>query len=149
MWNAIQESDLLTVLAGPELSAYRSAALAANQPDPVAAQVANVTNLVRGYIAGWLANTLGPEGTIPDKLLSTALDILVVKIPSRCGGVVPSPVRAEALDSAMALLKDVAAGRFKLEVPAPGTATTEQIATVAPTISSRDGRQLRRREWSS
>ena len=132
-WNALQESDVLTVLAGPELSAYRTAALAAGQPDPVAEQITNVTNMVRGYIAAWLANTLGPEGTIPDKLLQSAVDILAVKIPMRAAGKNPTESRERAQAEAMKILRDVSIGRFKIEVP--DSFTTEQIAVVAPTIA--------------
>jgi hypothetical protein len=132
-WNAIAESDVLTVLAGPELSAYRAAALNAGQPDPIAEQIINVTNMVRGYIAAWVANTLGPEGTIPDKLLNPALDILAVKIPMRAAGKDPTSSRERAQAEAMRILKDVSMGRFKVEVP--DTFTEEKIAVVAPTIS--------------
>jgi hypothetical protein len=138
-WIAIQDSDLLTVLAGPELSAYRAAALNAGQPDPVAETVTNVTNMVRGYIAAWSANVpLGAEGTLPDKLIASALDILAVKIPMRCAGKNPTESRERAQAEAMRILRDVAMGKFKIEVPA--SFSTEQIAVVSPTI----GRPSRR-----
>ena len=133
-WRAITEDDLKTVLAGPELAAYRAAALASGQADPVAEQVTSVTDLVRGYIAGWTANTLGPDGTIPLKLMQVALDILAVKIPSRCAGIDPTDVRSRAMATAMSILKDVSRGTFKLDVP--DTFSTETIAVVKPTIST-------------
>lgn len=113
-WITITEADILTVIAGPKLAAIREAALDLEQPDPVPPSIVQVTNLVRGYVA--THNTLGPAGTIPESLLSTALDILAVRIPMRVDED-PSEGRAQAHKDALAYLNLVASGKVDILEP--------------------------------
>jgi len=123
-------------MAGPELSAFKTAALASGQTNPVTDLIQQTVDFVRGYIAACPSNTLGVEGTVPDKLLGTVLDILVVEVEKRCAGklIDPQGLRAEAARNAMSVLRDVAAGRMRVEIPT--TATSEVLASFVPTISS-------------
>lgn len=134
-WQTISEADIKTQITAPELSAARTAAIDAGQADPLPEAITNAVNMVRGYISGWTANTLGPEGTIPDKLVLTAIDVAVYllckRIPKK---ILLTDQRQRAYDAAISLLKDVARGAFRLEVPA--TFTQEKIAIVRPSISS-------------
>ena len=132
-WIIPEESDVLTVLSDTELSAYREAAIAAGQTDPLAPTLAQVVDLVRGYVGANRLNTLGVAGSIPQKLLAPALDLLAVRLPQRVG-VPPKEVRKRAADQAVRLLEQVAAGTFVVEEPE--VASEETTFSPRPTISS-------------
>lgn len=137
-WRRITETDLLTRISGAELSAFRAAALAVGQADPIDDVLLQVTDLVRGYIAANRANTLGAAGTVPDKLISTAVDIAVMDVQKRAAGVVidPEGARADACKDALRRLEKVADGKFAIEEPEEES--TETIAgTPAPLFSGR------------
>lgn len=138
-WITITEDDVLTVLSGAELEGYRAAALADGQVDPVDPTIAQVTDLVRGYVAGNPANTLGATG-IPQKLLPPALDIIAYRIPNRVGQDA-GETRKALQDQAIRLLEQVAAGKFGIEEPE--TASTEDNAggiQVASSSTRKTGR---------
>lgn len=117
-WIVPTEADLVTKITGDELEAYRAAALAAGQVDPVAPSMTAAVNLVRGYVGGCQRNTLGPEGTIPDELLVPFLDILVAYIVARVPKQSLGRVRELARDDAVKLLSDdVAECKFAIEDP--------------------------------
>jgi hypothetical protein len=122
---------VLTALSETELATYRAAALASGQADPLAPTLAQVVDLVRGYVGAYRPNTLGPDGTIPQKLLAPAIDLVAVRLPQRVG-VPPKDVRKSAADQAVRLLERVAAGEFNIEEPA--TATEETTSAPRPTI---------------
>src|ERR1700692_304874 len=94
-WIIPAEADVLTALSESELSTYRAAATASGQADPLAPTLAQVADLVRGYVGAYKANTLGLPGTIPQKLLAPALDLVAVRLPQRVG-VSPKDVRQAA-----------------------------------------------------
>lgn len=131
-WITLTETDLLARLSAPELAAYRTAALKPGQADPVAPVIAGVVAEVRGYVAGHKPNALGPEGTIPDTLLDAAMALAVARLPARLG-VRLSEERRDARRDAIALLRDVAAGRFF--TPAPDDAGSEQPASQVELVS--------------
>lgn len=140
-WITITEADLLTVLSGPELAGYRAAAKADGQVDPVAPTIAQVVDLVRGYVGGNTSNTLGTAGTIPSKLLAPAIDLIAVRIPGRVGRA-PKSGRKSAADEAIKLLEQVARGAFDIEEPlTPGT---EQPSAPHPSFSGRKRRDARK-----
>src|SRR5271170_2630129 len=132
-WIIPTESDLLTVLSETELSTYRAAAIASGQADPVAPTLAQVVDMVRGYVGAYKPNTLGLPGTIPQKLLATALDLAAVRLPQRVG-VSPKDVRLMAANRAVRLLEQVAAGTFNIEEP--DSPTTETTEAPRPSISA-------------
>jgi hypothetical protein len=134
MWIIPAESDLLTVLSENELATYRAAATASGQTDPVAPTLAQVVDLVRGYVGAYRPNTLGLPGTIPQKLLATALDLAAVRLPQRVG-VTPKDVRQTAATQAIRLLEQVAAGTFNVEEP--DSPTLETTSAPRPTIAGR------------
>ncbi len=133
-WIIPVEADVLTVLSETELATYRAAALAGGQADPLAPTLAQVVDLVRGYVGAYKPNTLGLPGTIPQKLLAPALDLVAVRLPQRVG-VPPKDVRKAAADQAIRLLEQVAAGIFNIEEP--DSSTTETTAAPRPTIEAR------------
>src|SRR5271156_512205 len=106
-WITPAEPDVLTVLSETELATYRAAALASGQADPLPPTLAQVVDLVRGYVGADRPTTLGVSGTIPQKLLAPALDLVAVRLPQRVG-VPPKDVRKSAADQAIRLLEQVA-----------------------------------------
>jgi hypothetical protein len=143
MWITPTENDLLTTLSETELAAYRAAALAGGQADPVAPTLAQVVDLVRGYVGAYRPNTLGGDGTIPQKLLAPAIDLVAVRLPQRVG-VPPKEVRKAAADQAVRLLEQVAAGDFNIEEP--DEASTEITSASRPSIRARRPRFTPRAE---
>ena len=133
-WITITEDDLLTVMSGPELKAIRAAALKTDQPDPVEPTLLQVADQVRGSVGACENNRLGVTGTIPQKLLTTALDIAAYRIPSRVG-ITPKESRTNLYKDALALLKEVAACRFDIEEPVEQT--NESSGFVRPIINGR------------
>jgi hypothetical protein len=134
-WITPAESDVLTVLSETELATYRAAALASGQADPVAPTLAQVVDLVRGYVGAYKPNTLGLPGTIPQKLLAPALDLVAVRLPQRVG-VAPKDVRKSAADQAVRLLEQVASGVFNIEEP--DSPTAEATSAPRPSITAND-----------
>lgn len=136
-WRAITVADLTTRLSGSELEGFRAAALASGQSDPVQPVIDQITDLVRGYIAGCEDNTLGLEGTIPTKLLGPALDLIVPEISKRAAGMIldSKGLRADAAERAMSILRDVS--RCDLRIEAPEEETEEEIGALLPNIVGR------------
>lgn len=135
-WITPTENDLKTRLSGPELSAFRAAALDAGQDDPVDYVMDQAIDLVRGYVAACPRNVLGLAGTIPQKLLGALLDILVIDVMKRAGGLIVDAdgERKKAKDEALRLLERVADGKFAIEEPE--TEDTETHGAVTPSTSS-------------
>lgn len=132
-WRALTEADVLTKLSSPELEAFRATAIADGQADPITAAIASVTDLVRGYVASNSKNTVDSEtDTIPDRLISAAVDILVVDIPARAAGlqIDSEDARAKAKAQAIRLLEQVAADKFSITDPVSGSESSSGGATV-------------------
>jgi hypothetical protein len=142
-WITPAESDLLTTFSETELTTYRAAALAGGQTDPVAPTLAQVVDLVRGYVGAYKPNTLGLPGTIPQKLLAPALDLAAVRLPQRVG-VPPKEVRQAAANRAVRLLEQVAAGTFNIEEPV--VPTSETTSAPSPSIAAHRPRFTHREE---
>ena len=136
----------MTGISGAELAAFRTVVLAPGQPDPVAGVLTATIDLVRGYIGGCQRNVLGPEGTIPDKLVKPAVDMAVMTVMSRAGGRVQDPdgVRKEANRTAIQLMRDVASCAFMIE--RPEVLSTEIPQMFTPSISGRRRTSGRYRE---
>lgn len=113
-WVSLTSTDVQSVLSVNEYTVYRRDALTAGQADPVIQILTDVTNLVRGYAGRCVA--LGPVGTIPEKLKSAALDIVVFRLEVRTSKE-PKEGRKMAYDSAMKLLALVGNREFDLEEP--------------------------------
>ena len=111
-WTTLTEDDVKTRLAGAELAAYTTVALANGQTSPLAPLIAQVVDEVRGYCA--VRNTLGEGSTIPAKLVSAAVDILRYRLTTRLPLKVTDERKAE-YTAALTLLRDVAAGKFAIE----------------------------------
>lgn len=132
MWRIITEADLLKQISGAELDALRSAVLG-DQPDPVQPSIDDVTAEVRGYIAANSKNDLdGSAAKIPDRLIASAVSLIIIQIMTRAGGTLidPEGARQKRADEARRLLRDVASGAFSIADPVTGTESTGSGATV-------------------
>lgn len=132
-WRTITEADVLTKLSSPEVEAFRAAAIADGQADPIEAGIANVTDLIRGYIASNSKNSLDTAAdTVPVRLIPAAVDILAVDIPARAAGTQldPEDARSKAKAQAIRLLERVADDKFSIEDPVTGAESAESIKPV-------------------
>jgi hypothetical protein len=132
-WAALQLSDVQSRISAVELSSITAAS--ANSANIVAEIITTTTDLIRGYCAN--VSSLGPEGTIPDKLVDCAKDIWAFKFLSSIPGKLSGQLydtRYAAYKDALRLLDAVAAGKFRLEAPA--TPSVEQPLIPLPTVSN-------------
>lgn len=143
-WRAITDNDIDAVLSSSELASIRAQATEGN--DPIADSIRLVTDTVRGYISAHAANRLGPAGTLPERLIDAALSLFVVRVYSRTAGLLIdlNDTRKAAAESATELLRDVAAGRFAVELPAEGTTSEEDNNASAVQLVTHSARPLRR-----
>src|SRR5262249_25587883 len=113
------------------------------QVDPVQPVIDQVTDLVRGYVGGCKANTLGIGNTIPEKLMQPACDLIAVRIPQRCRKD-PTEARRRAGETAIRVLEQVARCDFSIEEPA--VATSEASSSASPSICARERKYTPRTE---
>jgi hypothetical protein len=139
-WVALQPSDI--VMTAAELTQ-----IAAQSPNPntiVATTIQHVTDFVRGFVPNDVP--LGPEGTLPDKLIDAASSLFV----KRFCNLVPlgkrfyTETRQQDAKDAMDVLKMVARGDFRVEIPTVVSEEATPPKMPAPSISKRP---LRRNRW--
>lgn len=130
-WRTVTESDLLQKFSGDELEALRSAGLASGQADPIAGNIRQLVDFVRGYISTHPSNRLGPDGTLPERLILPAIDYLVVDVSSRVAGMLIdlNDTRKGAKADAVRLFERVSVGLFRVED------ATEFAADSAPVVA--------------
>jgi hypothetical protein len=118
-WIALTEADVQTRMTDTELAKYKAIGLASGQTTLVADVLVEVQEMVRGYVAGCERNTLAEGTKIPIKLKSSALDLAVMEIMKRCGGVITDvdDQRAESYNRAITLLERVSECRFAVADP--------------------------------
>ena len=108
-WRSLTADDVLTRLAGVELEAYRTAAKADGQVDPLTEILAGVVAEVRSRIAAGSGNQLGAEGTLPDAVRHHGLAMvrfrLITRLPLRV-----AEDRRKEYEDALAFLDQVAEG---------------------------------------
>lgn len=116
-WILLDESKVERSLTGAELDAVRELALSEGQPDPLPGTIAAVTKTVRGYVNAHKPNNLGAGMTIPDELESAAISLIRYHLCTRLPNALLDEDRREEYRNAIALLRDVAAGRFDIVQP--------------------------------
>ncbi len=150
MWITLTDADLQTKLAAGEYASITTAQLpeGVTAASVIAAEIASTTGMVRGYVAGQLSNTLGAGVTIPGELKDTALVIVRHKIFSRLPGLkrLLDEPRVREYEDALATLRDVAAGRFRI-VP-PEEPAADQPAGQTIKVVRHTQRQSSRKNWS-
>lgn len=105
-WIAPTEAHILTRVSGPELEAFRAAALATGQADPVAGTIKIVIDFMLDYIYACptVKKADHEEGTIPESAMFVFLDIIVPAIQGRPAGAViegTSGIRLDARSDAL------------------------------------------------
>jgi len=142
LWNTITTQTVMSRFSDAE-----KAALAALQsaPDQITQVLIDVTDSVRGKIKAG-GNRLGPDGTIPNSLklevVSLALWLWITGFSKN--EKLQTDGRKQNYNDALAVLKDVAAGKQKVELPDPGEADTTAAPTNAIQVASREPRQFKR-----
>ncbi len=142
MWRRITEDDLTKKISSVELDALRMAALG-DGDDPIDAHITQTTDLIRGYIIT-ASIDLGPAGTLPDRLIGPACDVIILDIMSRAAGTVidDGNVRRDNARAARDLFKMVAAGKYAIDDPITGeTASANPTPIYKPTRTRQFTRQ--------
>ena len=143
-WRAVTDTDIKSKLSSEELAQIRASAEAGT--DPVADSVRIITDKVRGFVAANSRNVMGPEGTIPERLIDAAVALLVVDVYGRTAGLLIdlSDTRKKAAESATSLLRDAARGLFAVELPADTPAAGEDAKSASAEVVTQSASPLRR-----
>ena len=132
-WTTLDSDDVKNRLSGAEYAGVTSAALASGQTAAgvVAEQISGVVNYVRGFVPASVPR--GDGETIPDELKDAALAMIVYRILTRLPSLklLLDDARKSANEAAEKLLRDVAAGRFRLIAPTDPAASQAAGATIA------------------
>lgn len=145
-WRALVLADVQTGLSAQELTGIQTYALQNGQPDPTPAAIAAAMDEVRGYIAASRTIALGAEQTIPDKLVDTAIDLVVWKLVTRFPTkLMATDARRQRYNDAISRLKDVASNKFRIEIPTE-TTSEETAGVPLPQVSSWGVRRRVQRE---
>ena len=134
-WRKLTRSDVLTKLSGGELESVESNL--DNSGTTLALMIDQATARVRGYICAHSGNTLGPEGTLPERLIADTVAYLVVELWSQTAGMLidMDETRKLSAERAERLFREVAAGRYKIEDPVE--IGTDNKATPLPSLTSK------------
>lgn len=140
-WRAVDENDLAATISQGEIDAFRQDA-SLDGSDPVARLLTRTVAMVRGYIAtNGKVRRMGPSGTLPESLISPAMDYAASDVLKRIN--VPiNDDRRKARERAEDLFKDVAAGRYTPESDGADDAAStdgpaiEVVCTVRDRVSA-------------
>lgn len=148
MWIELTETHLKEALSGPEVEAFRTAALADGQSDPVPGLIEAVVRQIRSRVAACKSNTMGAGLTIPDETLNSAKAMLAWEMLTRLPGNDPSlyETREKRKNDALKYLDSIAKCDAVIEQPA--TPSEEVIATPRFEQVSGNPRQATRRKLS-
>lgn len=115
-WITLTADHIVKSLAAIEAESLRTLQLAPGATDPLPDVITQTVNKVHGYVA--VRYQVGQPGTIPDQLLASSIAIgrwiLIGRLPAK---LLATEIRKGQYDDALAELKDVASGKFKLSIP--------------------------------
>lgn len=132
-WTTITVENVRTRLAGAEVEALQTSALADGQTDPLPEIVGQVIDEIRGYVSA-AGVTLGVHNTIPSKLMGAALAIIRYRLCSRLPvSSFMTDARIKENEEAQALLVRVSNGKFLVEEPTE--TDSEQSSAPSPSIT--------------
>lgn len=122
-WITLNEQGLQATLAGPELAAYKTAATAVGQANPVLEIIEQVVAEVAGFIAASDNPVTPPAGQVPRNLARASYAIVRYRLITRL------PINAQTMlehrlreyDDALAMLRAVARGDFVIGTPDAST----------------------------
>jgi len=115
-WVTLTEDHIRSRLAAAELTSLKSVETVAGQ-DVLADLIGQVTDEVRGYVEACSVNSLGADGTIPERLLVAAGNLVRYRLLNRLPLNAPALLeerRSEYRD-AVQVLRDVAGCRFRVD----------------------------------
>lgn len=120
-WLSLTSAHVQQSLSSPELSALQTLLLASGQTDPLPEVISRTVSEVQGYVGS--RYDVGQAGTIPEQLLSAAIALarwhLLTRLPKAS---LATEARRTEYTDALALLRDVAAGKFAIsEATSPAT----------------------------
>ena len=137
-WRTVDEGDLAATLSQTEIDAYRASG-PNDGSDLVSRLLARTVAMVRGYIAtnGKVAR-MGPSGTLPESLISPAMDYAAADVLKR-QSIEMTEDRRKARESAEALFERVSRGEFTPEsdVADDAAATDGPAIEVVSTVRDR------------
>lgn len=106
-WRAPTTADLIATLSKAEVTAFDQSAATGSTTAPSADLVARTASFVRGFIRRNHHVRLGPAGTLPEGLISPAMDYAAFdalkRLPVEVGA-----ARVKAREEALLLFEDVA-----------------------------------------
>lgn len=112
-WRRPTESDLAATLSQKEIETFRQSS-GLEGGDPVADLLLRTAETVRSFCRSCPGLRLGPAGTLPEALVSPAMDYAAYDVLKRLPVKVGDD-RRRAREDALALFEKVAAGRVKPE----------------------------------
>jgi hypothetical protein len=139
-WRLITESDLKTAISADELDTLR-AALGAQSEDTIAATIALQAAEIRDYISSGGSDLDATAYTLPEGLIARAVQILIVRLSTRAGGILPDPkgLRAKAADAAdKFFIERVATGKAAIETPTTPASGAVSNKPASPSVTAKD-----------
>jgi phage gp36-like protein len=141
-WNTITVDNIMSRFSDAE-----KAALAALQsaPDQITRVLADVTDSVRGKIKSG-GGQLGPDGTLPNslKLEVVSLTLWLWITGFSKNEKLQTDGRKQNYQDSLAVLKEVASGKQKVELPDPGETDNTAAPANAIQLVSAEPRQFKR-----
>lgn len=142
-WRKITDADVLVKMSRAELDGIKDRS---ESGDPLPGAIRMVTERVRGSVAAHPANTMGAEGTIPERLMDAAVSLLVVDLYSTTAGLLIdlSDTRKDAAKNAARMLERVADGKFAVELPGTAGVSNEDAKSDSAELVTQSSNPLRR-----
>ena len=113
-WRAPTRDDLIATLSREEVEAFDQSAATGATTTPSADLVARTASFVRGFVRRNHRVRLGPAGTLPEGLISPAMDYsafdVLKRLPVEVGA-----ARVKAREEALLLFEDIAANKVTPE----------------------------------
>lgn len=113
-WRAPTRDDLIATLSREEVEAFDQSAATGSTTAPSADLVARTASFVRGFVRRNHRVRLGPAGTLPEGLISPAMDYAAFDVLKRLP-VEVGAARVKAREEALLLFEDVAANKVTPE----------------------------------
>ena len=113
-WRAPTTADLAATLSQAEVDAFDQSVPAGGAVTPSADLVARTASFVRGFVRRNHRVRLGPAGTLPEGLISPAMDYAAFDVLKRLP-VEVGAARVKAREEALLLFEDVAANKVTPE----------------------------------
>jgi len=136
-WRTVEETDLAATLSQREIDAFRRDA-ALDGSDPVARLLARTVAMVRGYIAtNGKVRRMGPSGTLPESLISPAMDYAAADVLKR-QAVALTEDRRNARERAEDLFERVAKGEYTPESDGADDASSTDGPAIEVVCTVRD-----------